>query len=261
MRKHDLGARWFFCRLPRPQPCIRLLCFPQAGGLTTLFHAWPELLPSAVEVLVAQLPGRERRRGEPLLTDLDVLTSGFVEALGSYLDRPIAIFGHSAGALIGFEVARRLQRQGQPPRHLFVSARRAPHLPSPDPPVHQMPLDVFLSGLERRCGPLPAAVRDDPELLQLFLPIIRADATLLERHTYVPSEPLACPLTAYGGTADASVTLSELEAWQTETRLDFKLRLFAGDHFFPQTARDDLLADLSARLATCSLPPSGSFLL
>ena len=168
MRKHDLGARWFFCRLPRPQPCIRLLCFPQAGGLTTLFHAWPELLPSAVEVLVAQLPGRERRRGEPLLTDPDVLTSGFVEALGSYLDRPIAIFGHSAGALIGFEVARRLQRQGQPPRHLFVSARRAPHLPSPDPPVHQMPLDVFLSGLERRCGPLPAAVRNDPELLAAF---------------------------------------------------------------------------------------------
>lgn len=240
---------WFHCRMSRPSARIRLFCFPAAGGSPVQFFHWPGCLPD-VEVQVAQLPGRERRRDEPLMLDAEELLDHLVGAAAGFDDRPAAFYGHSMGALMAFEVARRLQeRAGFPMVHLFVAARRAPHVHFHYEPIHRLPDTEFLRELEERWGVLPAALRQDADLLRYFLPVIRADITLLESYRYRPSSALLCPIAAYGGRTDPSTTVDHLEAWREQTAAGFDLRIFDGDHFFPQSFRTQLLRDMEGRLA------------
>ena len=242
-------SRWFYCRLPRRQPRVRLFGFPPAGGAPVQYFAWPEHLPEEIELHVAQLPGRERRRHEPPLTDINHLLDELTSAVAVLADRSVALFGHSMGALLAFEVARRLRATDRAtPCHLFVAGRRAPHVPFPYDPIHRLPDAEFMRLLQDRYGALPEAVRTNPELVEFFLPVIRADMTLLETYQYRPEPQLDCPITVYGGHADPSTTLRDLEAWAEQTRAGFRLRMFAGDHFFPQSHRLPLLKDISGCL-------------
>lgn len=247
--------QWFYCRLPRARPQVRLFCFPPAGGATVQFFSWPDQLPEEIEVHLAQLPGRERRRDESPLLSIDKLLSQLTAALTTLTDRPFALFGHSMGALVAFEVARRLRANGQStPRHLFGAGRRAPQVSFPYEPIHRLPDADFLELLQNRYGALPEAVRVNPELVQFFLPVIRADMTLLETYQYHDEPPLDCPITAYGGQYDLSTTLPDLEAWKEQTGAGFRLRIFAGDHFFPQSHRELLLGDIASTLSEVRAP-------
>jgi medium-chain acyl-[acyl-carrier-protein] hydrolase len=239
---------WFYCRSRRPEAEVRLFCFPSAGGATVQFFAWPDLLPD-VEVHVAQLPGRERRLDEPLIVDPDELLRRLAMAASAFRDRPAAFYGHSMGALVAFELARCWKDvSGSPPVHLFAAARRSPQLEVTTQPIHHLADEDFVWHLEKRWGALPGAVREDPDLLRYFMPALRADVTLLENYRYRPQGPLECPITVYGGQDDPSTTLHDLSAWRAETRGPFDVRLFAGDHFFPQTLRKELTEDIAARL-------------
>jgi medium-chain acyl-[acyl-carrier-protein] hydrolase len=232
MTSSHRATPWFTSQRPNPRARLRLFCFPYAGGGAAIYRLWPQSLPSEVEVSVAQLPGRGTRLREQPFTGLDALVRAAAEAIAPSLDRPFALFGHSMGAMIGFELARRLREQGGPqPERLFVSGRPAPHLPDHDHFTYNLPEAELRRELLRLNG-TPREVLEHPELMELMLPLLRADFSVVETYVYRPGEPLGCPITAFGGLRDAEVSPEQLEAWREQTVGEFSLRMLPGGHFF-----------------------------
>ncbi|MDT7543403.1 MAG: hypothetical protein QOE33_3307 [Acidobacteriota bacterium] len=239
---------WTAGAKPNPRARIRLFCFPYAGGGTTIYRTWSSALPSTVEVVPIQLPGRGRRLSEPLFTSVEELTPVLAQALLPYCDLPFVFFGHSMGATISFELACHLRREHNlQPRHLLISGRRAPQVPNPSPYTHNLPDPEFIRTLRELNG-TPKEVTEHPELMELMLPLLRADFALSETYTYRPVEPLECPLSVYGGTQDVDVTREQLEAWREVTTGHFSLRFFPGDHFFLTSAEPLLLRAVAQEL-------------
>lgn len=239
---------WLIRPRPNPRAALRLLCFPYAGGGASMFRTWPAALPADVELLAVELPGRESRFNEPPFQRLGPLIASLTDAVGPQLQAPFAIYGHSLGALVGFSFARELRRRSLgEPVHLFVSGRRAPQLPEPSP-MHQLSEPQFRDRL-RRLGGIPEAVFQEPELMAVFLPILRADIAVSEADPVQREDPLACPITALGGLTDEKASMAELDAWQAQTRAAFEREAFSGGHFFLQSARTAFLGSLSRRLA------------
>lgn len=223
---------WIAHARPRPEARLRLFCLPYAGGNASIFRAWGQRLPAEVEVMPVELPGRASRFREPPLRRVDEAVEKLEAALSPLFDRPFAFFGHSMGALLAFELARRLRRTGGPePVALFVSARRAPHLPPEEDPVHGLPDGEFFERLRELNG-TPEEALQHPELMQMLLPLLRADFELNETYEFAPGEALACAVAAMGGLGDPEVTREHLEAWRQHTSGPFSLRMFAGDHFY-----------------------------
>jgi medium-chain acyl-[acyl-carrier-protein] hydrolase len=210
-----------------------------------MYHTWAAALPN-VEVCPIQLPGRESRMREPALTRMPLLVDALTVAMSPYLSSPFAFFGHSMGALISFELARRLIRDGRPgPTHLFVAARRAPQLRDDRPFLHTQPERAFVEQVSIRYGALPKVIADDPELMRLFMPTLRADLAVCETYEYQDGEPLDCPISTFGGWQDNGVNRSDLDAWRLQTAAQFSVRMFAGDHFFIKSAKAELLRAIS----------------
>lgn len=243
-------SAWIQLFKPQAQPRVRLVCFPHAGGGATAFRLWRERMPAHVELSAVQLPGRGGRLRETPIDSLPALTELITSELLPYLDRPYVFFGHSMGAVLALEVARAAMRAGrEPPSHLFLSARRPPHLPRLEPDLHRLPDDAFLKVLGTRFGGVPAEVLQEPELLSLVLPALRADITALETFSPPEAEPLKCAITAYGGGEDRLVTVEQLHAWRSYTSGPFRVRQFPGGHFYLQSAQNELLSDIAAHLA------------
>jgi medium-chain acyl-[acyl-carrier-protein] hydrolase len=229
---------------------LRLFCFPYAGGGASVFHRWSEGLPGTVDVCAVQLPGRENRLGEPARADMLGLARETAAGLRPFLELPFAFFGHSMGARLSFEIARVLRSDdGTLPVRLLVSAGRAPQVPRDAPPLHALPEADFVRGLRERHN-VPEAVLRDPELRELFLPLLRADFAAVETYLYVPEEPLSCPIFAFGGLDDSALPREHLEAWREQTSGSFRLEMISGDHFFVVSRRDALLQLVSRILAT-----------
>jgi medium-chain acyl-[acyl-carrier-protein] hydrolase len=201
-----------------------------------------------VEVRPVQLPGRETRFREPAFTRLAPLVEAMAEPLRGYLDRPFALFGHSLGALVAFELARRLQRgTGLQPVCLFVSGCGAPQTRSPESSIHKLPAAEFREELRRLNGTPPEVLEND-ELMDLLLPTLRADFALCETYAYSPGPPLDCPVSALGGLGDDTVSRQDLDAWREQTTGPFRLRMLPGDHFFLQTNQRLLLQAVAREL-------------
>jgi len=174
---------------------------------------------------------------EPLIDALDT-------TLTPYLNKSFALFGHSMGAIIAYELAARLQTRDLHPVHLLVSARRAPHVESKRESNHTLPDPQFKERLRTLDG-TSEEVFNDSELMRLVLPLLRRDFELNE--TYLPGsrEPLRCPVTAFGGTDDPEVGLEEIDAWRHTTRHAFQCKMFQGKHFFLHEAKDELLSSVA----------------
>lgn len=246
-----VAGSWLSIPKPRDRPQLRLFCFPFAGGGGLVYRSFHASLPDSVEVCAVQLPGRESRFRDPLVRELPVLVSTLAEVLKPAMDVPFALFGHSLGARLSFELARELRRLKRPgPACLFVSARRAPQLPAPHPPMYLMPEAEFRERLRQYEG-TPEIIFKEAELMDIFSPILRADFMLNEATAYVPEEPLACPIVALGGTTDKFADRTSLEAWREQTRAGFAVETFPGHHFYLQQepARSQLLRSLSGYLA------------
>lgn len=201
-----------------------------------------------VEVCAVQFPGREARIAESPVDDLRRLVPLLREELEPYLDRPFALFGHSIGALVSFELARELRRTSRiEPCHLFVSGCPAPHLPHSDR-IWDLPDDEFLECLRRFNG-TPPDVLNHPELMDMMLPAIRADLALRDRYDYRDETSMSCPITAFGGMADTHVDCTMLRAWRQHTYDRFQLWLFQGDHFFIRSSQGPVLETLSSLLS------------
>lgn len=236
-------------RLKRnPQARLRLFCFPYAGGGAHIFRGWPEHLPPFLEVCAVQPPGRGSRMRERPFTSLMPLVREAAEALLPCLDLPFAFFGHSLGAKIEFELARYLRRvHHRKARHLFVSGCRAPQIKEPVDITYNLPENEFIKELSNLNG-TPREVLEHSELLQLILPMLRADFEIVQTYAYIPEPPLDCPITACGGLADAETTEEHIEAWREQTTSSFVMQMFPGDHFFLQTRRQELLRFLSMHI-------------
>ncbi|HEX5751154.1 MAG TPA: alpha/beta fold hydrolase [Archangium sp.] len=242
---------WLACRLRRPDARVRLFCFPHSGGSAGEYLRWADLLEN-VEVWGVQLPGRGARTEEPPLTRVSVLVDALADALvdALALGPPFAFFGHSLGALVAFETARRLRDLGRaPPAWLFLSAYPAPQLPSRTQPTSHLGEAPLLDALERMYGDMAAEIREDAELRELLLPPLRADLALVESYRYQDGEPLDCEMVITGGTQD-DLGPDALEPWRRHTRGTFRVHLLPGGHFYlraPQQ-RDTLLRLLDATL-------------
>lgn len=243
------GTGWFLRLRTRRTPRLRLYCFPHAGGGVASFVSWSQWLPDGVELRLVQYPGRERRLREPPLTRMAPLVSALADALAADGDDgPFAFFGYSLGGLVGFELGRELaMRSSRGPVHLFVAASPAPHLHDRPRPIHQLADDQFKEELIRLQG-TPREVLANDELMELVMPGLRADFEIVDRFEYVKRPPLACSVTAFGGTNDPEVSREQLEGWRQHTGRAFVLRMYPGGHFFFESARVAALRDLAADL-------------
>ena len=197
-----------------------------------------------------RLPGREARLAEPPFTRADDLVPAVAEALEPLLDLPYALFGHSMGALAAFELARELRRRGRAlPVRLLLSGARAPERPNPDPPLGHLSDEDFLAEVRGRYDGIPGAVLENPELVQLLLPCLRADFAVFETYSYREEPSLDCPISAYGGLDDPRVSEDDLRAWSRQTTRPLTPRMFPGDHFFLHGAEAAVQRAVSEELA------------
>jgi medium-chain acyl-[acyl-carrier-protein] hydrolase len=211
-----------------------------------MYRTWRGL-SALIEVVPVALPGREGRSREPLLGSLDAIVGDALRGMRARLAQPYALFGHSMGALVAFEVARLLRQEGaRPPAALFVAGRVAPHLTDRYAPMHELPRDVFEQRI-RELGGTPSTVFEQPELLDSVLPVLREDFRASETRQYVSQVPLGCPIVAFGGAHDPTTPVSDLLAWREQTASDFSHYVFprsptcSGNHFFIQEVREQLL--------------------
>ncbi|MGW6445260.1 thioesterase II family protein [Lentzea sp. NPDC055074] len=223
MSDADLWVRRYH---PAPEAAVRLVCLPHAGGSASFYFPFSAALSPSVEVLSIQYPGRQDRRGEPLAGSISELADGVTEALAGWTDKPLALFGHSMGALVGYEVARRIPGVTE----LFVSGRRAPHLQR-DESVHTRTDDGVVEELKSLSG-TGQQVFGDEELLRMVLPAIRGDYRAVETYRHVPGPPLDVPIHALTGDSDPRVEVSEVEEWERHTSRSFALKTFSGGHFY-----------------------------
>lgn len=234
---------WFVNRVPRPGADVQLFCLPYAGAGPSAFSSWPAAVGPRVEVHVLALPGRERRiQDDPAFRVADIAA-----ALAERVDRPFALYGHSLGARLGFEVVRELRRTGRElPVRLVVGGCRAPHETAAT--VFDGLSRVDDEELVRRLtegGGLPAAVAAYPEMVEILLPALRADFAWIDDYTYADEPPLPVPVTTCHGDADTAVDLDQAAAWAVHTE-DFTLRRFGGGHFFLHDNETELVAAITA---------------
>jgi medium-chain acyl-[acyl-carrier-protein] hydrolase len=234
LAKSAMSNPWLVWPRPNPNARLRLFCFSYAGGSAAIYRHWPSKLQTDLEVVAIELPGRGNRIREEPLNRLPAVVELTARAIVPHLNKPYTFFGHSLGALLSFEVARHLRRNYRhvpAPAHLFVSGRGAPQVVNGRYMIHNLPEAQLLTEVRRLNG-TPPEVLADPELMELVLPLLRADFALCDTYVYEDDEPLVSPISAYGGLQDAEVSRAQLTEWGRQTFAAFRVSMFPGDHFF-----------------------------
>jgi len=228
----------------------RLFCLPFAGGGPATYRGWARRLPADVDVTAVQLPGRTPGSAEPLLASVEEIVDALLPEIRAATDLPYALFGHSMGALVAFELAVALEGAGGPgPTSLFVSGRRAPDELHAGAPLHDLADDAFLDALDRSYGAVPAAIRAEPELLAMLLPALRADVRTFETYAPLTATRVRCPVHVYGGVDDTRPRPEHLTGWQRVAEGEITVQLFPGGHFYLVSEADALTADIGVRWA------------
>ncbi|MEM8637300.1 MAG: thioesterase domain-containing protein [Cyanobacteria bacterium P01_G01_bin.54] len=239
---------WLIEIKPNPTATCRLFCLPYNGGSITAFDTWPEALPETVAVYGIQLPGGVDRRHEAPLPTIDAVVQALVPPLLPYLDRPFALYGHSLGALVAFELACAMRQTGdRQPLHLFVGAWGTPHLPNPYPHLqHHTDAEIIAQILP--LVDVPPTILSHAKTMQVLLPLLKTGAQLHEDYQYAPRDPLDCPISALRGEADQVITTAAIQAWQQHTCKGFQAQVFPGNHLFLHQAQSLLLDYLTQQL-------------
>ncbi|TDC07913.1 thioesterase [Nonomuraea longispora] len=251
------AGRWLRCYQPRQAVGCRLICLPHAGGSASAYRAWPALVGERIEVHIAQYPGREDRYAEPHVHDLPTAAARIADEVAPLTRGRYALFGHSMGGAIAYEVAVMLLQRGLPPPvHLFVSGREPP-VHHRDGTVHSLD-DEGIAAELIRLSPSNKELLAEPELAALVLPIIRSDYRLIE--SYRPGADVVLPvrITVLAGIDDGELSLAEARDWSRYTDREMRLRTFPGDHFFLNEHRRAVTGLIAETLSPIAdpLPPA-----
>jgi surfactin synthase thioesterase subunit len=234
---------------PRPAAAFRLFCFPHAGGAPVAFFPWTAQFSEEIECVCLQYPGRALRLREQSSTTVRQLVDGILREIDDLSERPFAFYGHSLGGIVAFELTRALRRLGRPgPRHLYVGAARPPQMASAYPSIHMLPDGDFVAAVNSRYGGIPSAIAADPGTMEMFLPSLRGDFTAYETYQFRPSDPLAIPITIFGGLQDTAVPPECLQGWKQHTDAAFDIKLLPGGHFFPPASTQALIRVLESQI-------------
>lgn len=228
---------------------IRLFCLPYAGGSAqAIYTGWRAHLPPAIRVVPLELPGRGIRSAEPLIMTVTSMVDDLLQRLRPQLVGDFALFGHSLGATLAFELTRRLQYEGDPmPVRLFVSGARAPHIDRARGNAHLLSDNRFTEHLRCLQG-TPTEILDDSDLMRMFLPVLRADFAAVASWRFRSGDPLTCPIVVFGGREDSESETGNLEAWAAETRAWSRTHYFPGGHFFLSSSRREVTDIVGANL-------------
>lgn len=243
-------GEWLFALGSARSVRLRLICFPPAGLGPAVFKGWANELPPGVALYAVQLPGRTSRFREPAMTSIPELVRAIADAVARLPELPLAFFGHSMGAVLASEVARRLMELSRPvPRHLIVSGRRPPSRPDRHAPIGELPDAAFVAEIGRRYDGIPREILANPDVLALLLPSLRADIAALEKFQPGLRPPLPIPVSAFGGDSDPMTPLADIEAWQKETQAAFAMRVFPGGHFYLEAQRKAVVGEITRIIA------------
>jgi surfactin synthase thioesterase subunit len=223
-------AAWLRRYRPVQNPSARLVCLPYAGGSAPYFRPVALALDPSVDVVAVQYPGRQDRRQETPISDMNELADRVAELLNRQAELPLTLFGHSMGAVLAFEVTRRLEAGGRGPVHVFVSGRRAPSTRR-DEAIHLRDDQGIIDELRATEG-TAASILNDEEMMRAALPALRADYLATESYRCAPGVAVEAPITALTGDRDPKTTLDECRAWAGHTLGAFELQVYAGGHFF-----------------------------
>jgi medium-chain acyl-[acyl-carrier-protein] hydrolase len=237
---NDTPSRWFIREVRVPIPACRVFCFPYAGGSAAIYRGWHAALPSSAELLAVELPGRGAHFNSPPIASLARLAARLADVIAPLLDTPAIFFGHSNGALMSYALALELSRRGLPlPQRILLSAKKPPHLDGGNP-AHDLPTPQFVERLQTLDG-TPPEILANPDLLELFLPILRADFAISETYRHAPCAPLPCRAALLGSANDEDVSLAQLREWNRYFTEEPSMHLVEGGHFFVHSARDAVL--------------------
>jgi len=259
-------SRWLRTFQPAPNARARLVCLPHAGGAASFFRPLAQALAPDVEVLAVQYPGRQNRFTEECEEDIGALADAVTAALRAHRAAyaveapepqralPLALFGHSMGAIVAFEVARRLEAGagdaaggGVAPVALFASGRRAPSRTRHGETLHQCEDAALIEEL-RSLNATDSALFEDEEMLSMVIPMIRADYKAIETYRYEPGPPLRCPVTVLLGEGDPKATEEEAADWRRHTAGAFEFRTYPGGHFFLTEHQDEVVEAITELL-------------
>lgn len=242
-----MPSPWIEFRPNRPDAQTRVLCVPYAGGSAQVYHTLARSMPENIEIGAVQLPGRWDRRREPLLTSVGEASRNLADEIARLTPKPYVLFGYSLGGLIAFEAARILARDTelQQPRALIVAAAEAPAGKPSRPHLHALSDAEFTrKQMDRYPGGISPAVLAEPDLMEMLLPILKADMKMFETYQYAPAAPLACPMYIMTGEQDRVCTSSAMAGWEKETSGPFFAETVAGNHFFINNAVDRMRATI-----------------
>jgi surfactin synthase thioesterase subunit len=237
---------WLRRFLPADRAATRLVCFPHAGGAATYYFPMARALHPSVEVLAVQYPGRQDRRTEPCVDDIGELADAIARELHAWADRPLALFGHSMGSTVAYEVARRLERSGITPVGLFASAGRGPSALLGDT-VHLRDDDGLVAALRALSG-TEQSVLDDEELLSVVLPAVRGDYKAVETYRHTGEQRLTCPVRVLVGETDEMTTPDQAAAWHSHTTAHCEVTVFPGGHFYLNDQLDTVMRAVTRQL-------------
>lgn len=238
---------WFGNVCKRNDPSLRLFCFPYAGGSTAVYAGWGKHFDERIELRPVQYPGRGHRIAELPRNDVESLAHDLANAIEAYSDKPYAFFGHSMGALVAFEVARELKSRGRSePVCLFLSGKSSPTEDRSRPQKHHLPDDDFLEALRDLDG-TPEEFFKHPELMELLLPVLRADFQVVETYRYSEGPTLECDMHIFGGKEDREAPQETLRSWKDQSLGQFTCNVFSGGHFFFRE-QVDRIADIVCTL-------------
>ncbi|HTZ45884.1 MAG TPA: alpha/beta fold hydrolase [Jatrophihabitans sp.] len=222
----------------------RLLCFPHAGASALAYARWRRELAPVLDVRVLELPGRLGRHAEPLALTMPEVLDSLATQVDALATENCLLYGHSLGALVAFEFARRLAAAGRAPARLVVSGRNGPTRTSPYPTVHTLPSEELLAAVQAMDTGQPG-LADEPELVDLFLPVLRADLRVAETYAYSPAaSALPCPILSWQGEDDPLVSRDGVQAWELETSASCTIAWLPGQHFF-HLNRPEFLVELA----------------